>query len=79
MCVKQHKMRRMAEGNGEIPIEEVPGKDSDIGRTPDYRKLIDYGLDPKVRLSYLLLNHKLSCIKLSWCRLVSIVILNFSI
>ncbi|XP_049693031.1 heterogeneous nuclear ribonucleoprotein R isoform X9 [Helicoverpa armigera] len=38
----------MAEGNGEIPIEEVPGKDSDVGRTPDYRKLIDYGLDPKV-------------------------------
>ncbi|KAI8420670.1 hypothetical protein MSG28_007908 [Choristoneura fumiferana] len=38
----------MAEGNGEISIEEVPGKDSDIGRTPDYRKLIDYGLDPKV-------------------------------
>lgn len=43
-------MCRMAEGNGEIPIEEVPGKDSDIGRTPDYRKLIDYGLDPKVIL-----------------------------
>ncbi|XP_073952148.1 synaptotagmin binding cytoplasmic RNA interacting protein isoform X7 [Choristoneura fumiferana] len=41
-------MFRMAEGNGEISIEEVPGKDSDIGRTPDYRKLIDYGLDPKV-------------------------------
>ncbi|KAF9408584.1 hypothetical protein HW555_011782 [Spodoptera exigua] len=39
---------QMAEGNGEIPIEEVPGKDSDVGRTPDYRKLIDYGLDPKV-------------------------------
>ncbi|XP_037296753.1 heterogeneous nuclear ribonucleoprotein R isoform X1 [Manduca sexta] len=38
----------MAEGNGEIPIEEVPGKDSDVGRTPDYRKLIEYGLDPKV-------------------------------
>ncbi|XP_059058668.1 heterogeneous nuclear ribonucleoprotein Q isoform X4 [Achroia grisella] len=38
----------MAEGNGEISIEEVAGKDSDIGRTPDYRKLIDYGLDPKV-------------------------------
>lgn len=38
----------MAEGNGEIPIEEGPGKDSDIGRTPDYCKLIDYGLDPKV-------------------------------
>lgn len=40
----------MAEGNGEIPIEEVSGKDSDVGRTPDYRKLIDYGLDPKVRI-----------------------------
>ncbi|XP_050680174.1 heterogeneous nuclear ribonucleoprotein R isoform X3 [Leptidea sinapis] len=38
----------MAEGNGEICMEEVPGKDSDIGRTPDYRKLIEYGLDPKV-------------------------------
>ncbi|XP_032515965.1 heterogeneous nuclear ribonucleoprotein R isoform X3 [Danaus plexippus] len=38
----------MAEGNGEISIEEVPGKDSDAGRTPDYIKLIDYGLDPKV-------------------------------
>ncbi|CAB3222349.1 unnamed protein product [Arctia plantaginis] len=38
----------MAEGNGEIPIEEVSGKDSDVGRTPDYRKLIDYGLDSKV-------------------------------
>lgn len=38
----------MAEGNGEISIEEVSGKDSDVGRTPDYRKLIDYGLDPKV-------------------------------
>lgn len=46
-------MFRMAEGNGEIPIEEVPGKDSDIGRTPDYRKLIDYGLDPKVKPNYL--------------------------
>lgn len=43
-------MCRMAEGNGEIPIEEVPGKDSDVGRTPDYRKLIDYGLDPKVSI-----------------------------
>lgn len=41
---------RMAEGNGEISIEEVPGKDSDVGRTPDYRKLIEYGLDPKVSL-----------------------------
>lgn len=39
----------MAEGNGEISVEEVPGKDSDVGRTPDYRKLIEYGLDPKVR------------------------------
>ncbi|CAH2040800.1 unnamed protein product, partial [Iphiclides podalirius] len=39
---------RMAEGNGEISVEEVPGKDSEVGRTPDYRKLIDYGLDPKV-------------------------------
>ncbi|XP_013142289.1 PREDICTED: heterogeneous nuclear ribonucleoprotein R-like isoform X2 [Papilio polytes] len=38
----------MAEGNGEISVEEVPGKDSDVGRTPDYRKLIEYGLDPKV-------------------------------
>ncbi|XP_072949916.1 heterogeneous nuclear ribonucleoprotein R isoform X14 [Epargyreus clarus] len=38
----------MAEGNGEISIEDVPGKDSDVGRTPDYRKLIEYGLDPKV-------------------------------
>ncbi|KAL4716281.1 hypothetical protein ACJJTC_014761 [Scirpophaga incertulas] len=38
----------MAEGNGEITIEEVSGKDSDVGRTPDYRKLIEYGLDPKV-------------------------------
>lgn len=45
-------MCRMAEGNGEIPLEEVPGKDSDIGRTPDYRKLIEYGLDPKVHLLY---------------------------
>lgn len=50
VCVNifQH-LYRMAEGNGEISIEEVPGKDSDVGRTPDYRKLIDYGLDPKVR------------------------------
>lgn len=40
----------MAEGNGEISIEEVPGKDSDIVRTPDYRKLIEYGLDSKVSL-----------------------------
>lgn len=39
----------MAEGNGEVSIEEVPGRDSDVGRTPDYRKLIEYGLDPKVR------------------------------
>ncbi|XP_048489568.1 heterogeneous nuclear ribonucleoprotein R isoform X7 [Plutella xylostella] len=38
----------MAEGNGEVSIEEVPGRDSDVGRTPDYRKLIEYGLDPKV-------------------------------
>ncbi|XP_041968215.1 heterogeneous nuclear ribonucleoprotein R-like isoform X2 [Aricia agestis] len=38
----------MAEGNGELSIEDVPGKDSDVGRTPDYRKLIEYGLDPKV-------------------------------
>ncbi|XP_068625921.1 heterogeneous nuclear ribonucleoprotein Q-like isoform X2 [Battus philenor] len=38
----------MAEGNGEISVEEVPGKDSDVGRTPDYRKLIEYGLDSKV-------------------------------
>lgn len=42
----------MAEGNGEIPIEDVSGKDSDVGRTPDYRKLIDYGLDPKVSIIY---------------------------
>ncbi|CAH0723538.1 unnamed protein product, partial [Brenthis ino] len=39
---------RMAEGNGEISLEEVSGKDSDVGRTPDYPKLIEYGLDPKV-------------------------------
>ncbi|CAH2239625.1 jg19145 [Pararge aegeria aegeria] len=38
---------RMAEGNGEISIEEIPGKE-DAGRTPDYRKLLEYGLDPKV-------------------------------
>ncbi|CAH2085247.1 unnamed protein product [Euphydryas editha] len=38
----------MAEGNGEISLEEVPGKDSDVGRTPDYHKLIEYGLDSKV-------------------------------
>ncbi|XP_046967183.1 heterogeneous nuclear ribonucleoprotein R-like isoform X2 [Vanessa cardui] len=38
----------MAEGNGEISLEEVPGKDSDVGRTPDYHKLIEYGLDTKV-------------------------------
>ncbi|XP_045496874.1 heterogeneous nuclear ribonucleoprotein R-like isoform X4 [Colias croceus] len=38
----------MAEGNGEISMEEVPGRDSDVCRTPDYRKLIEYGLDPKV-------------------------------
>ncbi|XP_039750739.1 heterogeneous nuclear ribonucleoprotein R isoform X1 [Pararge aegeria] len=37
----------MAEGNGEISIEEIPGKE-DAGRTPDYRKLLEYGLDPKV-------------------------------
>lgn len=40
----------MAEGNGEISLEEVSGKDSDVGRTPDYPKLIEYGLDPKVRI-----------------------------
>ena len=39
----------MAEGNGEISLEDVSGKDSDVGRTPDYPKLIEYGLDPKVR------------------------------
>ncbi|KAI5633590.1 RNA recognition motif domain-containing protein [Phthorimaea operculella] len=44
---KNYKIR-MAEGNGEISIEEVPGKDSDVGRTPDYSKLIEYGLDAKV-------------------------------
>lgn len=51
-------MSRMAEGNGEIPIEEVSGKDSDVGRTPDYRKLIEYGLDPKVSFycSYMFYN-----------------------
>ncbi|XP_045521431.1 heterogeneous nuclear ribonucleoprotein R isoform X7 [Pieris brassicae] len=38
----------MAEGNGEISMEEVPGRDSDVYRTPDYRKLIEYGLDSKV-------------------------------
>lgn len=38
----------MAEGNGELPLEEVPGKDSNVGRTPDYHKLIEYGLDSKV-------------------------------
>lgn len=38
----------MAEGNGEISLEEVPGKDSDVGRTPDYHKLIECGLDAKV-------------------------------
>lgn len=46
----------MAEGNGEISIEEVPGKDSEVGRTPDYRKLIEYGLDSKVSLLHLLLD-----------------------
>lgn len=40
----------MAEGNGEISLEEVPGKDSDVGRTPDYHKLIECGLDAKVSL-----------------------------
>ncbi|CAG4964440.1 unnamed protein product [Colias eurytheme] len=44
---KNYKIR-MAEGNGEISMEEVPGRDSDVCRTPDYRKLIEYGLDPKV-------------------------------
>ncbi|XP_037867342.1 heterogeneous nuclear ribonucleoprotein Q isoform X4 [Bombyx mori] len=38
----------MAEGNGEISYDEVAGKDSDVGRTEDYHKLIEYGLDPKV-------------------------------
>lgn len=42
-------MCRMAEGNGEISYDEVAGKDSDVGRTEDYHKLIEYGLDPKVR------------------------------
>ncbi|KPJ13165.1 Heterogeneous nuclear ribonucleoprotein R [Papilio machaon] len=47
--IRNHcKNSLMAEGNGEISVEEVPGKDSDVGRTPDYRKLIEYGLDPKV-------------------------------
>lgn len=41
-------MYRMAEGNGEVSIEEVPGKDSDANLTPDYRHLIEYGLDSKV-------------------------------
>lgn len=41
----------MAEGNGEISLEEAPGKDSDVGRTPDYHKLIEYGLDSKVSVS----------------------------
>lgn len=36
----------MAEGNGELSLDDI--KDLDITRTPDYRKLIDYGLDPKV-------------------------------
>lgn len=50
-CVYMYEhLYRMAEGNGEISIEEVPGKDSDVGRTPDYRKLIEYGLDSKVSL-----------------------------
>ncbi|CAK1541270.1 unnamed protein product [Leptosia nina] len=44
---KNYKIR-MAEGNGEISMEEVPGRDSDVCPTPDYRKLIEYGLDPKV-------------------------------
>lgn len=51
-------MCRMAEGNGEIPHEEVSGKDSDVGRTPDYSKLIHYGLDPKVSFLIFLTDDK---------------------
>ncbi|XP_076259466.1 synaptotagmin binding cytoplasmic RNA interacting protein isoform X3 [Rhynchophorus ferrugineus] len=36
----------MAEGNGEV--SEEPMKIEDSERTPDYQKLIDYGLDEKV-------------------------------
>lgn len=46
----------MAEGNGEICLEDVSGKDSDVGRTPDYPKLIEYGLDPKVWMFVFIIN-----------------------
>lgn len=36
----------MAEGNGEVSLE-VTGQDCDT-RTPDFHKLLEYGLDSKV-------------------------------
>ena len=34
----------MAEGNGDVSIKE----ETDVERSQDYHKLLDYGLDPKV-------------------------------
>ncbi|XP_063243886.1 heterogeneous nuclear ribonucleoprotein Q isoform X4 [Bacillus rossius redtenbacheri] len=38
----------MAEGNGEISMEDKVVKEETIERTEDYSKLLDYGLDQKV-------------------------------
>jgi hypothetical protein len=43
----------MAEGNGEVSIEEKPtvkheSQETKVDRTEDYAKLVEYGLDEKV-------------------------------
>ena len=39
----------MAEGNGELSMEDKKTEDLDkVERTEDYAKLVDYGLDEKV-------------------------------
>jgi hypothetical protein len=43
----------MAEGNGEVSIEEKPtvkldSQEAKVDRTEDYAKLVEYGLDEKV-------------------------------
>jgi hypothetical protein len=41
----------MAEGNGEVSMEEKSNKqeqDTKVDRTEDYAKLVEYGLDEKV-------------------------------
>jgi hypothetical protein len=43
----------MAEGNGEVSMEEKPNvkpepQDAKVDRTEDYAKLVEYGLDEKV-------------------------------